>query len=320
VTFLSLETTGGGEQILDVICCFSRIDFDLVSPCVTSVLPVVAKVDPGIRVHERFFPLTITSQLPSSSKAAAEFLGLGLDHHKKTRTLPAYFSMILNALEQTTDSVDGSKPWNTYTTILGGPIFEDSHVEKLRKALRGFLTPGQCLGFLTQTKGLLEQVYSEPPRQQDIPDSECPKRSRKRQKLDPESTRYSSVKAINFAFVCSIIAIAWSSLPVHSLTDESRSEAVNEIQGVDTSVIALLLSAGLKRKRDEEGWSASRSWSRDIITSSALRLRYALSVCTPLSFQPARDTKTESRMLKLLESSDVLPELKIEIVNHAFFL
>lgn len=185
--------------------------------------------------------------------------------------------------------------------------------------MRGFLTPGQCLGFLAQTKGLLERICSEPPRQQDIPDSESPKRSRKRRKLDPEPTRYSPVKAINFAYVCSVIAIAWSSLPVHSLTDESRSEAVNGIQGVNTSVITPLLSAGLKRERGE-GWGASQLWSRDIITSSALRLRYTLSVCTPLSFRPAHDTKMESRMLKLLESSDVLPELKIEIVNHTFFL
>jgi hypothetical protein len=41
---LFLETINTTEVILEVICCFSRIDFDLVSPYVTSVLPVVAKV------------------------------------------------------------------------------------------------------------------------------------------------------------------------------------------------------------------------------------------------------------------------------------
>ncbi|KAF9647481.1 hypothetical protein BDM02DRAFT_3187912 [Thelephora ganbajun] len=282
------------ELILDAICCLSRIDFNLISPYVTSVLSVVAK-------------------LPSSSKAAAEFLEIGLDHHKKTRILPAYFSTVLDALEQTTDNIDCSNPYNTYAAVLGGPIFEESHVEKLRKALKGFVTPGQCLGFLAQTKSTLERAYSKLSRQRDIPDSESSKHSHKRRKLDPESTMCSPVKAIDFAFVCNVITIVWPSLPIHSLMDESRSEAVNEIQGVNTSVVTPVLSVGLKLERDEEGGSASRSWSRDIIASSALRLQYALSVCIPLNFQPAYDTKMESRMLSLLESSNVLPELKIEI-------
>jgi hypothetical protein len=110
--------------------------------------------------------LTIIFQLSSLSKVAAEFLELGLEHHKKTRTLPAYFSTILDALEQTTDSIDPSDPYNTYAAALGGPIFEDSHVEKIRKALRGFVTPGQCLGFLAQMKDALERVSSENSRQQ----------------------------------------------------------------------------------------------------------------------------------------------------------
>lgn len=226
--------------------------------------------------------------------------------------------MILDALEQTADSIDSRDPHNTYAAVLGGPIFEDSYVEKLKKALRGFVTPGQCLGFIAQTKNTLERVNSEPPSQQKIPDMESSKPSRKRRKLDPKSTICAPVKAINFAFVCNVVAIVWPSLPIHSLADEPRSEAVNEIQEVNANVIAPLLSAGPKRERDEEGGSASRSWSRDVTVSSALRLQYALSVCTPLSFQPARDTKAESKMLRLLESSDVLPELKIEIVSHPF--
>jgi len=260
--------------------------------------------------------LTVVSQLSSSSKVAAEFLELGLDHHKKTRTLPSYFSMVLDALEQATDITDSSNPYDTYEAVLGGPIFDDSHVEKLRKALRGFVTPGQCLGFLTQTKDALERARPEPFRGQDIPGAGSSECSRKRRKLDPKPTTCSPIRAINFAFACNIIVIVWSSLPIHSLADESRSGVLNEIQGVNTSVIDPLLTAGVKRERGEEGGSGPRSWPWDIITSSALRLQYALSVYTPLGFRPAHDAKTQSRMVKLLKAPDILPELKIEIVNH----
>lgn len=260
--------------------------------------------------------LTVVSQLPSSSTVAAEFLELGLDYHKKTRTLPLYFSMVLDALEQATNITDSSNPYDTYDAVLGGPIFDDSHVEKLRKALRGFVTPGQCLGFLTQTKNTLERACPEPFRQQDIPGTGSSERSRKRRKLDLEPTIRSPIQAINFAFACNIIVVVWSSLPVHSLADESRSEVVNEIQRVNTSVIDPLLIAGVNRERGEEWGSGSRLWPQDIITSSALRLQYALSVCTPLGFHPAHDAKTESRMFRLLKAPDILPELKIEIVNH----
>lgn len=263
--------------------------------------------------------LTVAFQLPSSSKAAAEFLELGLDHHKKTRTLPIYFSMILDALEQTTDSTDSSDPYNTYAAILGGPIFEDSYVEKLRKSLRAFVTPGQCLGFLSQTKSALERVNSESSRQRNTLGAETSKRLRKRRKLDLESTACSSVKAINFAFVCSVIAIIWPSLPIHSLPEESRSEAVNEIQGINTSIIRPSLSVGLKQEHNEEGGGVSRSWPRDIITCSVLRLQYALSTCPAFGFRSTYDNGMESRMLKLLEPSGVLPELKIEIVNRTLF-
>lgn len=269
------------------------------------------------RIH---FHLTGIHQLASSSRVAAQFLELGLDHHKKTRTLPAYFAVILDALGQVTDNMDSSSPYDTYEAILGGPIFEDSHVEKLTKALRGFVTPGQCLGLLKQTKGALERLYPDPSGQQGIPDMEKPRGSRKRRKLDPEPTTCPPAQAVGFALVCSIIAVVWPSLPIHSLTDESRSEGVNEIQGVGGSVLAPLLSAGVKRERGDEARSASRLWSRDIITSSALRLQYALSIYTPLGFKPTYDAKVEPRMLRLLKLSDVLPELKIEIVHRVVFL
>jgi hypothetical protein len=204
--------------------------------------------------------------------------------------------------------------------VLGGPIFEESHVEKLRKSLQVFVTPGQCLGFLAQTKSTLARMHSESSEQRFTRGPESSKRSRKRLKPDLDPSIHLPAGAINFAFICSIVAIVWPSLPFHSLADGPRLEALNEIQGVNVSVITPILAGGLKRTRDEEGGSIFQFWSRDIITSSALRLQYSLTVCTPLNFRPARGSKAESRMLRLLELPDVLPELKIEIVNCPLIL
>lgn len=168
-----------------------------------------------------------------------------------------------------------------------------------------------------QTKVTLNQVYSALSGEQPTPSAENSERSRKRRKLDLEPSTCSPAKAINFAFVGSVIAIVWTSLPFHLLVDESRLGAMDEIRDANTSFIAPLLSAGLKRKCGELGRGIPRSWPRDILAASALRLQYALSVCTSLNFHPARDTKVESRMLKLLESPNVLPELQIEIVNQS---
>ena len=228
--------------------------------------------------------------------------------------------MILDCLGQTTDHINSSDPYGTYATIIGGPIFEESHTEKLRQALRGFVTPGQCLEFLVHTKGKLKQACSEPSGEQFIPGEDSSEQSRKRRRLDLDPSTCSPAGAINFSFVGGIVAIIWTSLPFHSLVDESRLEAANEIQDVNPSVIGPLLAVGLKRKRDEQGRSTSRSWSRDVIVSSALKLEYALSSSTSLNYHPTHDPKIESRMLRLLELSDVLPELKIEIVNHRFSL
>ena len=222
--------------------------------------------------------------------------------------------MIIDALEQSASGIDPVDPYEAYATVLGGPIFEVSHVEKLKESLQVFVTPGQCLGFLAQTKSTLGHMHSVPSEQRFTRGPESLKQSRKRRKPDLEPSIHSPARAINFAFMCSIVAIVWPSLPLHSLADEPRLEALNEIRGVNTGVITPLLAAGLKRTRDEEGGSTSWLWSRDIITSSALRLQYALTVCTLLNFRPAHGRKVESRMLRLLELPDVLPELKIEIV------
>lgn len=50
------EETEETEVILGVICCFSRIDFDFVSPYVSSVLPVVAKVNRRTKVYQLLDP------------------------------------------------------------------------------------------------------------------------------------------------------------------------------------------------------------------------------------------------------------------------
>lgn len=46
------EETDVTEVILGFICCFSRIDFDFVSPYVSSVLPVVAKVNNRVHIDQ----------------------------------------------------------------------------------------------------------------------------------------------------------------------------------------------------------------------------------------------------------------------------
>lgn len=226
---------------------------------------------------------------------------------------------MLDALSKITDNIGSGDPYEIYAAVLGGSIFEESHAEKLRKAFRSFMTPGQCLEFLAQTKSTLKSTYLRPSGQRLTTNMENSERSRKRQKLDFEFSACSSAMAVRFAFVSNVLAIVWPSLPIHSLTDKSRSGVLDEIQDVDTSVITPLLSARLKRDHSEED-SAFRSWSQDIITCSALRLQYALSLCTSFNFHPMYSSKTESRMLRLLEPSGVLPELKIEIVTHAFFL
>ena len=56
VTVLFLGTTDRVQLILNAICCFSRIDFELVSPHVTSVLPIVVKVNARIHIYGSFPP------------------------------------------------------------------------------------------------------------------------------------------------------------------------------------------------------------------------------------------------------------------------
>lgn len=64
------EITNSSDVVLGVICCFSRIDFDLVSPYVSAVLPIVAKVNPDIYVCQRVNPnlFLVPSLIKSNSR------------------------------------------------------------------------------------------------------------------------------------------------------------------------------------------------------------------------------------------------------------
>lgn len=74
-----LEETGVTEVILEVLCCFSRIDFDFVSPYLSSVLPVVAKVTHRTHAYQSLTPdrrLFLSS--PLHRKQRTNFLSLDL--------------------------------------------------------------------------------------------------------------------------------------------------------------------------------------------------------------------------------------------------
>lgn len=237
-----LESLEGGEKIhraINVLSALARIDHDLVAPSIPRILHTflsVSTISPS-PTH----PKTL-SQIPTTpDNPAYKFLHHLLDFHTKTRTMHTYIHSLLTSLHH-------PPPYQTAWT---SPLLDSRHLDRLARAIHGFLTPGQVGDVVRGILGGLKVG---------VVDEACDGHPRKHGRGEV---------VVCYVLTCAIASIVLSSLPLHSLT--------GEVRGLIGDVVGVIRGKRTKERDDEVVWAAS------------LRLEYALRAARILDFKKDED-------------------------------
>lgn len=114
-----------------------------------------------------------------------------------------------------------------------------------------------------------------------------------------------------FALSVGVASVVLAALPLRSLTEDVRQEVRQSIQALHAGLKATV-KAGLKELL---GDGQRDGWARQVVLAAALRLRYHLAAVPQLQIPASTEEKLASKMIKLLNSREVQPELLVEVVS-----
>ena len=141
-----------------------------------------------------------------------------------------------------------------------------------------------------------------------------PRKKRRRSAATPSTVRSDSeYHAISFGLMARTMVVVLRSLPLHSLTDDTRAEAERSVREVYASAAIRALVDGLGHI-DRSG---SQPWQ--FIVTGTLRLHYGLVRAPALHLGLPLTDKVLSDMLKCVSSSCVMPEVVVEMVCSVIF-
>ncbi|KAF5377547.1 hypothetical protein D9615_005195 [Tricholomella constricta] len=285
--------TGDGSLVIyaiESLSALARIDYDLIIPLVPRILPKLL--------------LSQGSNAPSLA-----FLNLILAYHTKTRTTDAYIENLSSSfLPHETTTFLGS-PREIYELSLSGPLFEAAHLQYLSKATRTFLTGSQALLTTQATYRFLRGAWDK----FNVAESEGDERSPKRRKTMDVNGANSTVSqghwAVVFSLSAHIAVVAFSSLPMHAVTEATRQE-LSVVLGDVRDFAHRIVKKAMKVIRQRED---DKAWSLSIILAASLRLQYALDISGHVSSPSFDDEKLCKRISDAIQDEKLLPELLVEL-------
>ncbi len=246
-----------------------------------------------------------------------QYLQLLLEYDSKTRDLPSAIVHVSEAfsvphLERIPDG-----PLAAYRLASSSPLTSQPFLDKLARAVHNFLTPGQVLETISDVSRSLKDAYEcfvERDAGQSADRGGGPRKKRRKSAAQP-SNDYSDSEyhAISFALIARNMTVVLRSLPLHSLTHDTRAEAERSVREVYAAVATRALVDGLGNI-DRSG---SQPWQ--FIVIGALRLHYGLARAPALRLELPLGHELLSDMLKCVSSACVIPEVVVEMVCSPVF-
>ncbi|KAL7285691.1 hypothetical protein ACG7TL_000796 [Trametes sanguinea] len=223
--------TGAAVQILTLL---TRIDYDLMSPTSSIVLPRLLAV-------------------PASVASALQYLDLLLDYDSKTRNLPSSIMHISEAFAvQHLQRIPGG-PRSAYEVASSGPLTSLPFLDALSRAIHSFLTPGQVLETVKDVSQAVHEAYErylEVETKLSADRGEGPRKKRKKQGLVVEDRTEPEYYAVSFALMARTMVAVLRSLPLHTLTDDARVDAEKALDRRDSWHWQVIILGGLRLHYD----------------------------------------------------------------------
>lgn len=287
----------------------AEVDYDIIQPFIHKIIPLLIQVCMAPVLLTKH--LTI-SQIPGRDGIQFALLDIILDYHTKTRTMDDLIQVYFTALSLP-KSIPGDSR-QTYQICSSSPIMRTSHLQKIARALKTFLTESQCLPIVdaisTTMTDTWQKIYSVL-HQTDATDDN----PRKKRRISTASVVDGEVNAqelaVTYSFLCRFAAVVLSSLPMTSLSLTTQEEVNLLLQNIWVDFVQHAVSKSLKLLKKSGGVDA---WLLEITLASNLRLLYALGVSRKLSLPAQLDVKLCNKMGQLVQEV-ALPELAVEMVR-----
>ncbi|KAG5341373.1 hypothetical protein C0989_011084 [Termitomyces sp. Mn162] len=238
-----------------------------------------------------------------------------LAYHNKTRTVNTFTEGLVNALSSAIEAASSNNsPIELYQSALSSSLFNATHLKRLSKALQAFLSGSQVLPLTQHTFNFLKQTWEKCNVGRGHTEERSPKRRRTVNMGSTSSAKsQEDCSAVIFSLLSHLAMTVFSSLPLHTVTQELRDESrslLNDIRIFAARIVKKVMKS--LTKSDQTVWSLS------VISSASLRLWYALDVSGHLAPVPFDDEKLYKRALKALQNGKLLPELLIEVSRFLF--
>ncbi|KAH9060868.1 Urb2/Npa2 family-domain-containing protein [Lactarius vividus] len=308
---VSVDCLGSTDDVniqlaIQCLCVLSRIDHSFVEASTGRILSTI-------------FTICQSSGGKSFAEPAHEFLSLTLSYHSKTRTLPIHISRLVESCTVPYPHIPSFPVRTSYDELAASPVLTASHLDKLSKAVRTFITPGQIFDTATQALFTLRDIWKTVRDMENASTGGREPHARKKRRTTGRSEKAkedADANAVTFAFAARIAATVLSSLPLHSATDAVQMEVQATVEGSLDGFVreAILMGASAAVSGDTSG----NIWAAQVVAAAALRLRYLLQSSVQACYTPDYQSDSEGLFAEVLAVENRLPEYSVEIFRHLF--
>ncbi|KAF8273762.1 Urb2/Npa2 family-domain-containing protein [Lactarius quietus] len=305
-----LASTDGAniQSVIQCLCVLSRIDHSIVEASTGRIL-------------SRLFTIYQSLGGNSFNKPAHEFLSLTLSYHSKTRTLPVHISRLVDSCTVPPPHMSSFPARMSYDELAASPILTTRHLDKLSKAVRAFITPGQTLDMATRVLTMLQDIWERVRDGGNVSPVGRDHHVRKKRRTAGRSEKVKEdvdANVVTFALAARIAGIVLSSLPLHSATKAVQREVQATVKrSLDGFVLqAILTGANATISRSTDG--RLDIWAPQVVAAAALRLRYLLHSSVHACYAPGNRSDSEGLLAQVLAVEGLLPEYSVEIFRDLF--
>ncbi|GBE78138.1 hypothetical protein SCP_0110210 [Sparassis crispa] len=282
------------NSAIELLSTLARIDYDIMSPALPAILPKL---------------VAISECMPS----VLIYLGLLLDYHAKTRTMPSFIVYWLDAFSIHHIQAVGQQPRTVYHDTFSGSLLSPSYLTRLSNSIRSFLTPGQVLETvqiaLQTFKDAFDKFTQHDAANAAIHGDGARKKRKKGSSTAPAKSADPEWAAVSFALVARAVVVILTSTPMHAILEDVH----HEIQQLLHEVCSAMVPVAPEEALDRLGKDRKDTWGWQIVAGAALRVHYGLTMSPQLQFDVPFDEHITSKMLSSVISEESSPEFSLEM-------
>ncbi|KAH9075806.1 Urb2/Npa2 family-domain-containing protein [Lactarius deliciosus] len=312
------------EEVEVSVDCLASTD-DVIIQSAIQCLCVLSRIDHSFveastgRILSRIFAIFQSSGGKSFTEPAHEFLSLTLSYHSKTRTLPVHISRLVDSCTIPPPHIPSFPVRMSYDELAASAVLTTNHLDKLSKAVRTFITPGQIFDTATRVLFMLRDIWETVRDVENVTTVGRESHARKKRRTTGRSEKAkedADANGVTFALAARIAATVLSSLPLHSATDAVQMEVQATVKESLDGFLreAILMGANAAVSGDTSG----NIWSAQVVAAAALRLRYLLQLSVHARYTLDYQSDSEGLFAEVLAVENRLPEYSVEIFRHLF--